>query len=251
MTEDAVRLPPMSVAPRLLTYLCYLAMMSLSIGLNLLPVFLTTLSATYGGVDGLTGEQLGRLGAISFAGLVLGILITGPLADRLGAKPFAQLGNALIGISLVAAAFAPGYAWLGVALVYYFLRREMRGAWVIGLAVLSHWVLDLVVHVPDLPLYPGDSPLLGFGLWQSVVWTQVVEFALLGLGVWLYTRVTKATNGKGRWGFAGLIAFLVIIQVGNVFGPPPPSVTAIAWVGQAQWLLVLWAYWVDRHRIVR
>jgi hypothetical protein len=140
---------------------------------------------------------------------------------------------------------------VGVALVYYFLRREMRGAWVIGLAVLSHWVLDLVVHVPDLPLYPGDSPLLGFGLWQSVVWTQVVEFALLGLVVWLYTRVTKATNGKGRWGFAGLIAFLVIIQVGNVFGPPPPSVTAIAWVGQAQWLLVLWAYWVDRHRIVR
>ena len=106
MTEDAVRLPPMSVAPRLLTNLCYLAMMSLSIGLNLLPVFLTTLSATYGGVDGLTGEQLGRLGAISFAGLVLGILITGPLADRLGAKPFAQLGNVLIGISLVAAAFA-------------------------------------------------------------------------------------------------------------------------------------------------
>jgi membrane-bound metal-dependent hydrolase YbcI (DUF457 family) len=140
---------------------------------------------------------------------------------------------------------------VGVALVYYFLRREMRGAWVIGLAVLSHWVLDLVVHVPDLPLYPGDSPLLGFGLWQSVVWTQVVEFALLGLGVWLYTRVTKATNGKGRWGFAVLIAFLVIIRVGNVFGPPPPSVTAIAWVGQAQWLLVLWAYWVDRHRIVR
>jgi MFS family permease len=118
MTEDAVRLPPMSVAPRLLTNLCYLAMMSLSIGLNLLPVFLTTLSATYGGVDGLTGEQLGRLGAISFAGLVLGILITGPLADRLGAKPFAQLGNALIGISLVAAAFAPGYAWLGVALFF-------------------------------------------------------------------------------------------------------------------------------------
>ena len=89
----------MSVAPRLLTNLCYLAMMSLSLGLNLLPVFLTTLSATYGGVDGLTQEQLGRLGAIAFAGLVIGILVTGPLADRWGAKPFAQLGNGLIGVS--------------------------------------------------------------------------------------------------------------------------------------------------------
>ena len=78
-----------------------------------------------------------------------------------------------------------------------------------------------------------------------------MELALLALGVWLYTRITKAVNGKGRWGVMGLIVFLLIIQAGNVLGPPPPSVTAIAWVGQAQWLLVLWAYWVDRHREVR
>ncbi len=108
----------MPVRPRLLTYLCYAGMMSLSLGLNLLPVFLTTLSATYGGVDGLTQEQLGRLGAISFAGLVIGILVTGPLADRWGAKPFAQLGNGLIAAGLVGAAFAPSYAWLGVALFF-------------------------------------------------------------------------------------------------------------------------------------
>jgi len=140
---------------------------------------------------------------------------------------------------------------VGLGLVYYLLRKQLRGAIVLGVAVISHWVLDLVVHVPDLPLYPGDSPLLGLGLWQSVGWTQVVELSLLALGVFLYTRVTKALNGRGRWGFVGLIAFLLVIQVGNVLGPPPPSVTAIAWVGQAQWLLVIWAYWVDRHREVR
>jgi fucose permease len=113
---------PMSVetplAPRLLTGLCYLAMMCLAIGLNLLPVFLTTLCATYGGAAGLTQEQLGRLGAIMFAGLVVGILTAGPLADRLGAKPFVQLGNALVGASLVAAAFAPSYALLGAAMFF-------------------------------------------------------------------------------------------------------------------------------------
>lgn len=100
---------------RLLTLLCYGAMMSLAIGLNLLPVFLTTLSATYGGAAGLTGEQLGRLGALAFAGLVVGIVVTGPLADRHGTKPFAQLGNAFIAASLVAMAFAPSYTFLGVA----------------------------------------------------------------------------------------------------------------------------------------
>ncbi len=90
-------------------------MMSLSIGINLLPVFLTTLSTTYGGAAGLTSEQLGRLGALAFAGIVIGIVITGPLADRWGTKPFAQLGNTLIAASLVAMAFAPSYALLGVA----------------------------------------------------------------------------------------------------------------------------------------
>jgi len=93
-------------------------MMSLSIGLNLVPVFLTTLSATYGGSGGLTQEQLGRLGGSSFAGLVAGIAITGPLADRYGAKIFAQLGNALVGVSLAAAAFTSSYATLGLALFF-------------------------------------------------------------------------------------------------------------------------------------
>ena len=112
----------MSVPPhphaRLLTQLCYGAMMSLAIGINLLPVFLTTLSATYGGAAGLSQEQLGRLGAIVFCGLVAGILVTGPLADRWGAKPFAQLGNALILASLVAMGFAPGYTSLCVAVFF-------------------------------------------------------------------------------------------------------------------------------------
>lgn len=106
------------LAPRLLTGLCYAGMMALSIGLNLLPVFLTTISAAYGGAAGLTQEQLGRLGAIMFAGLVVGIVGAGPLADRLGPKPFAQLGNALVGASLAAAAFAPSYAALSAALFF-------------------------------------------------------------------------------------------------------------------------------------
>lgn len=101
---------------RRLTWLCYGAMMCLAVGLNLLPVFLTALSAFYGGVEGLSGEELGRLGALAFAGLVVGIVVTGPLADRYGAKPFAQLGNALTVVALVAAALAPTYATLGVAL---------------------------------------------------------------------------------------------------------------------------------------
>jgi len=88
---------------------CYLAMMALAIAINLLPVFLTTLSADLGGAAGLSAEQLGRIGAVTFGGLVLGILATGPLADRIGAKPFAVGGNLLIAAGLAVLGFAPGY----------------------------------------------------------------------------------------------------------------------------------------------
>jgi MFS family permease len=101
------------VRPRLLTILCYGAMMSLAIGVNLLPVFLTSFSASFGGANGLSQEQLGRLGAFSFTGLVFGILLAGPLADRWGAKMFAVAGNAVMAASLVGMSLAPDYQTCG------------------------------------------------------------------------------------------------------------------------------------------
>lgn len=91
-------------------------MMCLAIGMNLLPVFLTSIGTTYGGQVGLSQEQLGRLGAVCFAGLVLGIAVTGPLADRWGAKPFVQFGNVTIALSLAMMAWSPSYLALTGAL---------------------------------------------------------------------------------------------------------------------------------------
>lgn len=100
--------------PRLLTILCYTAMMSLAIGINLLPIFLTSIQHSFPGAEGtgLTQEQLGRIGAVAFSGLVVGILITGPLADRFGAKLFALLGNALLAFGLGVIAWSPSYGML-------------------------------------------------------------------------------------------------------------------------------------------
>ncbi|MBV9390525.1 MAG: MFS transporter, partial [Verrucomicrobia bacterium] len=86
--------------PKLLTLLCYGAMITLAIGVNLIPVFLTSLRTAFSSSPPLTQEQLGRLGAIGFGGLVLGILITGPCADRWGAKMFAVGGNLILAASL-------------------------------------------------------------------------------------------------------------------------------------------------------
>ena len=137
-------------------------------------------------------------------------------------------------------------ALLGLA--YLALRRSWRGALVVGLLVVSHWLLDLVVHAPDLPLAPGGRTMLGLGLWDSLAGTLALELSIFALGVWLYLRTTVASGATGAWALWSLIAFLLAIYFLNVFGPPPPDAAAIAWAGHAQWLLVLWGYWVDRQR---
>jgi membrane-bound metal-dependent hydrolase YbcI (DUF457 family) len=140
-----------------------------------------------------------------------------------------------------------GWALL-VGLVYRLIRREYRGAIVLALLVISHWLLDVIVHQPDLPLYPGGAVRVGLNAWSSLPLTLAIEASLFVLGVWLYVRTTTPVDAAGTWGLAGLVVFLVGIYLGNLFGSPPPGVTAIAWAGQMQWLLVLWGYWIDRHR---
>lgn len=100
--------------PRLLTNLCYGAMMSLAIGVNLLPIFLVSIQSSFPGADGtlLSKEELGRLGSFTFSGLVAAILFTGPLADRYGAKVFSLIGNGLLVVGLLLTAWSPNYTVL-------------------------------------------------------------------------------------------------------------------------------------------
>ena len=130
---------------------------------------------------------------------------------------------------------------------YWALRRDRIGAFWLAALVLSHWVLDFVSHRPDMPLWPG-GPVEGLGLWYSLPATLVVEFALFGAGAWLYMSATRA---RDRWGTALLWLFLLVLAalyLAAVFGPPPPSVEALAMSALAGWLFVAWAYWIDRHR---
>lgn len=136
-----------------------------------------------------------------------------------------------------------------VALIYRAVSGSaVRGAVVLGALVVSHWFLDVIVHRPDLPLAPGSTVRLGLGLWNSIPATLAVEFGLYAAGVWLYCKATAARDRIGSVGFWALVAFLALVEVANVFGPPPPSVRAVAVSAQAMWLLVAWGYWVDKHR---
>jgi hypothetical protein len=137
-----------------------------------------------------------------------------------------------------------------LALIYRAVSGSTRrGALVLGALVVSHWVLDVVVHRPDLPLAPGTGLRLGLGLWNSIPATLAVEFGLFAAGVWLYSKATVARDRIGSLGFRALVIFLALVEIANIFGPPPPSIGAVTVSAQALWLLVAWGYWVDRHRV--
>jgi membrane-bound metal-dependent hydrolase YbcI (DUF457 family) len=126
--------------------------------------------------------------------------------------------------------------------------RRAGAAAILFALVLSHWLLDFASHRPDMPLTLAGDERLGLGLWNSVAWTLAVEVLLLAVCFVVYARATRPIDRTGQWALAGLIAFLVIVYLASVFGPPPPDVAAVAWTAQSIWLLVAWGYWIDRHR---
>jgi len=149
------------------------------------------------------------------------------------------ISHSLVMVCLWGAAFG---------LVYFLARRNGRASLVLGLLVASHWVLDLIVHRPDLPLTPGSTRYLKLGLWNSMPGTLAVETGLFLAGIVVYLKATRSLRWSGTIGFWVFALVLYAIYLANVFGPPPPSAAMIAWVGMGQWLIVLWAWWVDRQR---
>lgn len=137
----------------------------------------------------------------------------------------------------------------GVAVGWLFARRHRRGIAIVTALVASHWLLDFVMHRPDMPLYPG-GPKFGLGLWNVVSATVAIEIAMFVAGVWLYLGTTRPSDGVGRWGFALLISTLLLIFVGDALSPAaPPSVSALTVVGAMGGLLfTVWSWWTDRHR---
>jgi hypothetical protein len=105
------------------------------------------------------------------------------------------------------------------------LPWKKDGGLVIGAVVFSHWILDLLVHRPDLPILPGnlgDFPLLGFGLWQYPRLSGTIELALAIAGVTLYwVGAAKLKRDQRRRALtASLVTgtLLLILFVSNIFG---------------------------------
>lgn len=134
-----------------------------------------------------------------------------------------------------------GFAWRA-------RTRNPNVAAILVLLVVSHWILDVVTHRPDMPLYPGSAKV-GLGLWKSPALTLAIEVPLYVAGIVIYTRNTRARDRIGAWGFWALAVFLLIAYLGSLTGSPPPSLPALyGSVIVATLLLLVWAWWADQHR---
>lgn len=137
--------------------------------------------------------------------------------------------------------------------VFALLYRAIRGGQPVAMTtvaalVFSHYVLDVITHRPDMPVTIGGTQKLGLGLWNYPGTTLAVESAMFLVGAGLYVSVTREKDRAGQLGLLALIATLSAVYFAALYGPPPPSATAVAIVSHLSWLFVLWAYWIDRHR---
>lgn len=132
-----------------------------------------------------------------------------------------------------------------LGLFYFLFTKNKNGSLVLGGLVMSHWILDFITHRPDLPLSPFTDLKVGLGLWNYPVLEIILELSLFGIGAFLYF---KSSNFKRKIAFWLLILFLLIVHMMNLFSPPPPSVMAVAWSANLMWLIVIWAWWIEKKR---
>lgn len=148
---------------------------------------------------------------------LLGLLIASEALDILcfgfaaaGIEKFAEMQiDFANGVQVLAPGSVPWSHGLFMAIVWsllvagiaYLVCKDQRVSAVFGFVVFSHWVLDFIVHFPDLPLFFEGSPLMGLGLWESgpgLIAATVLEILLLAAGIIVYVIGRRRLSGQPK-----------------------------------------------------
>jgi hypothetical protein len=136
-------------------------------------------------------------------------------------------------------------------------RLERFDRWRISMVVagvvLSHFVLDAVVHVSGLPLAGENSAKIGLGLWNHMPLELALETLMAVVGMVIYLRVAGSrASAASRYGIAALMVFLTAMTWTQLFSATPPSPDALVffWIASPLVLSVV-AYLLDRGRAPR
>ncbi len=138
---------------------------------------------------------------------------------------------------------------LGGVVALFTSGKAVRTILLIAGASFSHWILDLIVHVPDLPLYDNTAKV-GLGLWRHIVLSFPLELLVLGAGAWLYARSATFRGATGRYLYWGFVIFLGLVQVYANFGPPPTTPKSMGMIALSLYsVLALLAGLVERFAV--
>ena len=141
---------------------------------------------------------------------------------------------------------------VAAALYYSWPTRDTSRHWqaaaIVGLAVVSHYPLDVLVHVADLPLLSSDSTKLGLGLWNNPTATLAAEALVFGGGLALYVARGSNRHPVRPIRILTVVLLLTGTYLATVYGPIPPSMTAVA-VSDIVFILAMGALggWADRR----
>jgi hypothetical protein len=199
------------------------------------------------------------LGTLQSASVFLDLIV---FADQLAGIEHARVTPGITAFSsldgydvAISHSLVTAVIWSGVfAMVYLWLRRDVRASVVLFAVVFSHWVLDWVSHRPEIPLAPGVHRYVGLGLWNSIAATFVVEGALWILGIAIYLRMTTTNSPIGRYGLLAFIGVLTLAWITGPFASMPPgdfSSAALLTLLAIYAILLSLAYWLDHHRTVQ
>jgi hypothetical protein len=183
---------------------------------------------------------------IAFPLLILGIehfaAEPGTMSNRMVGRNIAY-SHSLLTIATYSALFA---------VIYFLRRRYWRGALLLSCVVLTHWLLDVVSHRPDMPLAPGVSAVFGLGLWNSLPATLLVEGGFWLLAIVLYVRTTQPKRRAAHFVFWIGVVLLTLLWYGNVTAGMEPNPIKAGVGGVVIFsLLVAWAYSINRLRAIR
>ena len=187
--------------------------------------------------------------AVLFSDLLLFPLLLAKV-ESLVAQPNVS-ANRIIGLEIgYSHSLLMNVIWASLfAFIYYQLRHDRRGAVLLFAGVLSHWVLDVMSHRPDMPLAPGVPVKLGFGVWNSLAATLIVEGGLWLVAIALYVRATRSKSRAGVYAFWGGIVLLTLIWHGNITRGMDPDPIKAGIGGLIFFsLIAAWAYWMNRLR---
>lgn len=129
------------------------------------------------------------------------------------------------------------------------LKLPRRAGIFIGLAVFSHWLLDFLVHRPDLPLV-WNGPMVGLGLWNYPVPEQALEMGLLAIGAaaWGWRR---GKEGRGWIGASAFLAFLLFLQIVPMVSPMGADRLSMGGMALVAYLFTGVAAWMVEPRTVK